>query len=137
MQVLYPVFAMFLLTTVVAFRLGGMRYAAVKKRTVDARYYRAYRDYEEPEHLRVLSRHLINLFEQPVLFYLGIVIAYMTGQTGVALVAVAWIFVLFRYLHSYIHLTSNVVIWRFRVFILSWLALVAFWALLFVNLVSK
>ena len=39
-----------------------------------------------------------------------------------------------RFVHSYVHLTSNVLIVRFRVFALSWLTLAAMWVMLGIQL---
>lgn len=52
------------------------------------------------------------------------------GATGTALVALGWAYVALRVLHSAIHVTTNKVRWRFRVFAASWLVLIAYWAVL-------
>jgi hypothetical protein len=133
-QILIPLFAMFALTAVAVFRLGLMRLRAVRARQVDLRFYREYRGYEEPERLRIASRHVINLFEAPTLFYVVCLMTFVTGQTSGLLVGLAWAYVVLRGVHSYVHLTSNVVVLRFRVFVASWLVLVAMWMLLGVRL---
>jgi len=92
---------------------------------VDPKYYSLYLG-QEPEELRVISRHVINLLEVPPIFYIGAVIAFVTGQGGTILLALAWAYVALRLAHSAIHLGGNVVIWRFRVFVLSALVLTAF-----------
>jgi hypothetical protein len=47
----------------------------------------------------------------------------------VVLVSLAWLYVALRFVHSYVHLTSNIVLRRFRVFIVSMLTLMAIWAI--------
>jgi len=136
MNVLYPVFAMFVLTISVVMRLAAMRFAAVKQGKVSPKYYEAYLG-EEPLHLRVTSRHLSNLLEVPMLFYVGCVLAFVTHQSGVLVVALAWAYVALRVIHTLIHLGSNVVIWRFRVFALSLLVLIALWLVLFIGLAAR
>lgn len=136
MAILYPVFAMVLLTAVALFRLGFMRSRAVERREVEFGYYKTYQAGAEPEHLAAISRHVVNLFETPVLFYVATILAYVTSQTGWLMVALAWAYVAARAVHSWIHLTSNVVIWRFRVFIVSWLILLAMWVALGAALVT-
>lgn len=137
MSILLPVFAMFLLTVVCVFRLGYLRYTAVRRGEVDARYFRLYRGYEEPENLRVHSRHLVNLFETPVLFYAIAIIALVTGQGGLLPVILAWIYVALRYGHSWVHLTSNRVLFRFRLFALSMLVLVLLWLTVFAGILLR
>lgn len=134
-RILYPIFAMFLLVAIVLVRLAQMRLAALGRREVSVKYYRAYRDGEEPEALRVVSRHFVNLFELPVLFYVGVILAYVTNQANAWLVGCAWAYVAARYLHSYVHLTSNNVVVRFRLYMLSGLVLLVLWGSLLVQLV--
>ncbi len=80
------------------------------------------------------SRHISNLFETPVLFYVIILMAFLTGQTGDVLLGLSWAFVALRFIHSYVHLTSNVVLTRFRMFVLSMLVLSALWVVVLTNI---
>lgn len=137
MNILLPVFAMFLLTFICAFRLGYLRYTSVVRGEVDGRYYRAFQGYDEPEKLRVHSRHLVNLFETPVLFYVIAVIAFVTGQNGVTPVTLAWLYVAVRCSHTWVHLTSNKVRVRFRLFTLSMLVLMVLWIVVFAGILLR
>ena len=136
MNVLYPVFAMFVLTISVAMRLAALRYSAVSKGKVNGKFYEAYVG-EEPEYLRVTARHLTNLLEIPVLFYIGCLLAFVTHQSGALIVGLAWAYVLLRVIHTLVHLGSNVVLTRFRVFALSVFVLVALWVTLFIGLAAR
>ena len=133
--ILYPVFAMFLLVAVVLSRLRRMRFAAVRKGDVKASFYRAYPEGGEPEVLRVVSRHFTNLFEMPVLFYVGVILTYVTHQVSWWMIGLAWGYVVLRYLHSWVHLTGNDVRTRFTVYFASAFVLLLMWASLFVRLV--
>lgn len=136
MAILWPAFALFALTMIVVARLARMRFAAVAAGRVEPRFYKSYRGDGEPEEVAVTARHVINLYEMPTLFYAGVAIAFAAGRTDLLLVVLAWTYVGFRFLHSAIHLSSNRVRWRFRVFALSWLALLSFWVTLGVRLAS-
>lgn len=136
MNVLYPVFAMFVLTISVVMRLALLRFGAVKQGKVSPKYYEAYQG-EEPLHLRITSRHLSNLLEVPLLFYVGCLLAFVTHQSGVLVVALAWTYVALRVIHTLVHLGSNVVLWRFRVFALSIFVLVGLWLTLFIGLAVR
>ncbi|MCB1845700.1 MAG: MAPEG family protein [Halioglobus sp.] len=127
MNVLLPSFLLFALTMFVQFRLGILRFAAVKSGEVDPELYRSYEGYPEPERLRVHSRHLVNLYEAPLLFYVITIIAFITGNAGTMPVVLAWMYVILRCLHSYVHLTSNRVMLRFRLFLASLAVLIALW----------
>ncbi len=137
MYILYPVFAMMALTIFCMVRLGMLRWAAVNKGEVDPRYFSLFRGYEEPEKLAAYSRHISNLFETPVLFYVISVMAFLTGQSGDLLLGLAWAFVALRFVHSYVHLTSNVVLTRFRIFVLSMLVLSSLWVVVLTSIMRQ
>lgn len=134
MQIIYPAFAMIALTIFCMVRLGFLRWVAVKKGEIDPRFFVLYRGYEEPDKLAAYSRHVANLFETPLLFYVIILTAFVSGQSGNWLLGLAWTYVVLRFCHTYVHLTSNVVITRFRIFMLSILTLTALWAVVLTNL---
>ena len=137
MNILYPIFAMMALTIYCMVRLGLLRSAAVRRGEVDPRYFSLYRGYEEPEKLAAYSRHIVNLFEAPLLFYVIILTAFVTGQSGNWLLGLAWAYVGLRFIHSYVHLTSNVVLTRFRIFVFSMLTLSALWAVVLTNIMRQ
>ena len=137
MQILYPAFAIMALTIFCMVRLGLLRWAAVRSGEVDPKFFILYRGYDEPEKLAVYSRHVVNLFEAPMLFYVIILTAFVTGQSGTWLLALAWTYVALRYFHSYVHLTSNVVLTRFRIFVISMLTLTTLWAVVLTNIMRQ
>jgi hypothetical protein len=132
--ILYPVFAMVLLVAIVLVRMARMRFSAVARGEMSARFYRTYAEGEEPEHMRVVTRHFVNLFEMPVLFYVVVILTYVTDQVGYWMIGCAWGYVGLRYLHSWVHLGSNDVLLRFRIFFASGMVLWAMWATLLVQL---
>lgn len=136
MNILFPIFALVALTLGVMLRLAYLRYTAVVSRKVDPEYYTAYQG-EEPAYLAVTSRHLINLMETPVLFYLACIVAFISNHTGSTVVLLAWSYVALRLAHSFIHLGSNNVLWRFRCFILSVAVMASMWVILFLGLISR
>lgn len=133
--ILYPVFALFYLTAGVLLYMGVTRFGAVRKQTMSAEFYRTYDKGEEPEHMRKITRNFINLFEVPVLFYTGVALVYVSHQVNYWMIGCAWVYVALRYLHSYIHLTSNDVLTRFRVYITSGLVLLVMWTSFLVAIV--
>lgn len=137
MNILYPAFVMFALTAFVQVRLGMKRTAAVRSGRVNPKYYRTYQGGEEPEDLQVYSRHLLNLYEAPVLFYTILIIASITGQAGTVPVLLAWAYALARLAHSYVHLGSNKVLLRFRLFLVSLLILAALWSVVFIGMLIR
>ena len=67
-----------------------------------------------------------HLMEQPTLFYAIAISLALLGGGGVWInVLLAWLYVGLRVLHSLIQATVNVVVWRFLVFFLASLCLLA------------
>lgn len=71
-----------------------------------------------------------NLFELPVLFYLALTIAALTGQVTTLVLILAWLFVGFRVLHSAIHCGYNKVVHRFQAYLAGGIALWILWGVL-------
>jgi hypothetical protein len=69
------------------------------------------------------SDNLKNLFELPAIFYALVLYLYVTSQADVLYVGAAWVFVGFRFLHSGVHCTINIVVLRFWLYCISALAL--------------
>lgn len=82
------------------------------------------------------SDNLINLFEMPVLFYVGVITTYVTGLADTAFLVLASSYVFLRYVHSFIHATYNQVHQRFIIYIVSTLVLWAYWILLASDLIQ-
>jgi hypothetical protein len=68
------------------------------------------------------SDNLKNLFEIPVLFYALALYLFARGQVDTVYVSAAWIFVVFRVLHSAVHCTFNRVMLRFYLYLIATLA---------------
>ena len=137
MQILYPTFAMMALTMFCMVRLGLLRWVAVSRGEIDPRFFRLFRGYDEPEKLAAYSRHVVNLFEAPLLFYVIVLTAFVTGQSNNWLWGLAWAYVALRFFHSYVHLTSNVVLIRFRIFVVSMLTLSTLWVVVLTNIMRQ
>lgn len=68
-----------------------------------------------------------NLFELPVLFYLGLVVAALSAQTDALTLALAWLFVIARIAHSAIQCGYNKVMHRFYAYAAGGFVLWALW----------
>ncbi len=116
-------------------RMRSLRFGAMRQGEVGVAYCRAFAEGTEPEPLRVVSRHFSNLFEMPVLFYVAVLMTYVTRQVTWGLVGCAWLYVALRYAHSAVHLTVNDVIVRFSLYFASVLVLFVMYATLLIQLV--
>ena len=71
------------------------------------------------------AHNYIHLMEQPTLFYAIALTLATIGQGDGINAMLAWAYVGLRILHSIIQATLNIVIYRFAVFVLASLALIA------------
>lgn len=124
----YPMAAMVLLTFVILITMFRRRVSAVRAGSVDATYYKTYQGSVEPRETAALSRHFVNLFEAPVLFYVACVTAMVTGISGALIIILAWAYVALRVVHTIIHIGSNRIPYRIMAYFCSWLVLLAMWA---------
>ena len=65
------------------------------------------------------SDNLKNLFELPTVFYAVVLYLYATSQVDAGYVVAAWVFFLFRALHSAVHCTFNFIPLRFALYVIS------------------
>lgn len=126
----YPMAAMVLLTAVVLVRMVRGRFAAVKGGEVDVRFYKTYQGDTEPRAAAQNTRHFVNLFENPVLFYTACVVAMVMGQGTGPIVWLAWAYVACRVAHAVVHLGSNRIPPRMMVYGAGWVVLLAMWGVL-------
>ncbi|HET8545372.1 MAG TPA: MAPEG family protein [Pseudolabrys sp.] len=94
----------------------------------------ALREPNWPPHVLQIANAAHNQLEIPVLFYVLTVLAIITRHADVLFVAMAWIFVLMRIVHAYIHVTSNRVPRRGAVFGLCLLVLILMWVIFAVRI---
>jgi hypothetical protein len=87
-----------------------------------------------PGAVSIPNRHVMNLLELPVLFYVACLTLYMTKSVDMVSLQLAWGYVALRFGHSVVHLTYNKVLHRFAVFALSNLVLAVIWIRLFLTL---
>ncbi|MEX3007525.1 MAPEG family protein [Hoeflea sp. TYP-13] len=74
----------------------------------------------EPEPTATVARNLVNQFELPFLFYAVCLALYMVNGVNYAIIILAWIFVLSRIGHSWIHITTNDLRLRRPIFIVGY-----------------
>lgn len=125
---LMPLFAQVLLTFIVLFTLASQRLAELKTRRINPQKVdirsRAQTVFEKAA---ATSDNLQNQFETPILFYLAILLTMALMIQDSVIVVMAWLYVMLRYVHCFIHLTHNNVRHRFAVFFLSVIALLTIW----------
>jgi hypothetical protein len=130
----WPAVAMAALTFVVAVRMFRTRMAQLRREKIRLQSVATSKDVVEKLTDSRGADNFRNLFELPVLFYLGLVIAAQTAQVNWLTLTLAWLFVVTRIVHSYIQCTYNRVKHRFYAFVSGFFTLCAFWLVLAIGL---
>ncbi|WP_105381574.1 MAPEG family protein [Neorhizobium alkalisoli] len=123
---LWPMIAHAALVFFLYWLLSRRRFTAVRSGSAEAGQFRENR--QEPPESLLVHNNLRNQFELPVLFHAVCLALYVSTADNWATVALAWIFILSRCAHSYIHITSNRLRYRRPLFIVGFVALAAMWA---------
>lgn len=126
-SLVYPMFAMVVLTFVILVTLFRSRAGFVREGKVSATYFKTYQEGTEPEASAKLARHFANLFEAPTLFYVACLSAMIVGQSTLLLNLLAWLYVVLRGAHAFIHTGSNKLNHRIVVYFSSWVVLLLMW----------
>jgi hypothetical protein len=128
LNIIWPIFAMVLLTFAVWFTLFIQRLGHIKRNPPDATDFatgEAAGRYFQP--VEMPAANLANLFEMPVLFFALMPLLIYTHQASAAQVVLAWLFVALRAVHSFIHIGPKKVPQRFMVYLASCAVLLAMW----------
>jgi len=116
-HIFFPVVALILATLVFTAFMGITRVKAARTGGVDYRIFKVYRNKENmPDRMLKISNHYDNLMTMPVLFYVIAIVIYVTDNVDKAFLILAWLYVLTRIVHSFIHLGKNHPLKRFFAF---------------------
>lgn len=130
---IYPMFALVLLTFVV----GGITFVAriksVRTGQVKPSYYKIMQSTDVPEALIQKSNNFTNLFQIPTLFYAAGCLIITLGLESDLIIILSWLFVITRIAHSYIHITYNHIIHRIIAFMLGNLCVLLLWITIVLN----
>ena len=126
--IILPLLTMVFLTFAVWIYLFALRIPETTRKRIDLQ---DLQDRTEAHKLLTVSaaasNNLKNLFEMPVLFYVGVMLAVVLLIQDAMLIQLAWGFVIFRIVHSIVQCTYNRVMHRFLVYIISSIFLLLMW----------
>jgi hypothetical protein len=131
--VLLPLFVQVALTFVLLFWTGNVRVRAVRSGEAKVRDI-ALRQPNWPTKPTQIANAYENQFETPVLFYVLTILAWMTRQADLLFVVMAWVFVVMRLFHAYVHVTTNHVSRRFAFFAAGAVVLALMWVIYMVRM---
>lgn len=121
-------FAMVLLTFAVFVKLFASRLQFTRRGRIKPSYFKTYQRGDEPEASAKLARNFINLLEVPTIFYTVCLLAMLTGASSVLMNVLAWLYVIFRVAHTFVHTGANKLKPRIAAYFGSWIVLMLMWA---------
>jgi hypothetical protein len=133
--VLLPLFVEVVLTFGLLFWLAPLRRGAFKKGVVRESDI-ALGQKAWPQRTQQIANSFDNQFQLPVLFYVLTILSIVTHHADLLFVVLAWIFVLARLVHAYVHTTSNRVLVRGGFYGVGAFALALMWLIFIVRILA-
>jgi hypothetical protein len=130
--VLLPLFVQVILTFLLYYWMAYHRVTLIRSGAVHPRDI-ALREPNWPPRVLQIANAAHNQLEIPILFYVLTILAIVTRQADIVFVVLAWIFVLSRLWHAWIHITHNKVPVRGPVFGIGLLALMIMWLIFMIR----
>lgn len=124
---LEPMFALVMLTFLIMVVTFRSRMSAVRAGKLPINYFALMQGQDLPDRVAKSTRNFNNLFEVPVLFYVGALAYLVMDLEASTPILCAWLFVAARVLHSIIHITYNNVLHRLIIFGLGNLCVLVMW----------
>ena len=134
--VFLPVVIQILLTVYLFVRLAVARAAAARQGLVNEER-RALHDDAWPDSVIQVNNCVRNQFETPVLFYVLVILLWLTNSVNLYVHVFAWAYVFSRIVHASIHVGSNDVPRRRTVFIFGGMNLIALTIILMYSIVAS
>ena len=132
-MMLAPLFVLVLMTFVIGFLLAGLRGPALTRGEVRPEQV-SLREPNWPSRALQVGYSFQNQFELPLLFYVLTILAIISKHADFLFVVMAWIFVLTRLAHAYVHCTSNNLRVRGSLFGIGALVLMIMWLIFMVRI---
>lgn len=132
--ILYPVFVQVFLVYVVMTMMSFARRRSVVDRSPEKMKAIALGKFEWSDDAAKCAANYGNQFEIPVLFYAVVAFALIVKGADTIMIVLAWVFVLSRILHSYIHLGSNRIRVRMPVFAFGTVIVMSMWIRLMLHI---
>lgn len=134
-MILLPLFVLVLLTFVLTFSVPFVSVPLLRRGEVRADDVNL-RQLNWPRPIQQVNNSYTSQFELPVLFYVLTILALITKQADLLFVVLAWVFVLARLVHCYIHVTSNNVSVRGPVFGIAAITLAIMWLIFIIRILA-
>ena len=127
-SVLLPLFVQVALTFVLLLWTGNARVASLKRKETKVSDI-ALGEGNWPTRVMQIGNNYNNQLQLPVLFYVLVILAWITRKADLLFVVLSWVFVISRIVHAYVHTTTNEMQVRFYAFASGAAVLLIMWAI--------
>lgn len=127
--ILLPMFVQVLLTFFLLFWMTGLRLQALRRGLVRPEAV-SLREANWPPRVMQIANAFHNQLELPILFYVVMLLGLETRTLDVFILVLAWMFVIARIVHVWIHVTDNRLEHRTPVFLIGAIALLLIWIII-------
>jgi hypothetical protein len=125
--ILFPMICLILITGGMGVAMLAARYRAVREGALSVSYFKYNQGGKPPEYLLRLTHHFHNLLETPLLFYFVLVVILLLEKVDLIYLALAWLYVVSRIAHAWVHLRSNNILHRKNAYLISYLLIFSLW----------
>lgn len=132
-MILAPLFVLVVMTFVLGFMLAASRTPPLLSGEIKPDDI-SLRQPNWPKRVLQIGYSFQNQYELPVLFYVLTILAMITKHADLLFVVMAWIFVLTRLAHAFVHVTSNNLRARGAIFGIGALVLAIMWIIFIVRI---
>ncbi len=119
----------------VYFPMGRARISVIKSGKASAYDFKLPKQ-KEPGEIAHLGNAVSNQFELPVLFFVVCLATHSASLVDAPMLFAAWLFVILKAVHTTVHITSNKLKYRFRLFAVSLFVVLAMWVWFAIRLVA-
>lgn len=113
--ILWPAIAQIILILIMYVVLAARKANAVRSGNVNLRD-TALDNKAWPDAVLKVSNNIDNQFEIPIVFFVLCLLFHGIAQVDIWVLSLAWAYVVSRYVHAYVHVNSNYVPLRLRIF---------------------
>jgi len=131
-----PMFAQVALTFGLLFWMAFLRIGAIRNGLVQPQAI-ALREPNWPPRATQIANAFHNQLETPLMFYALILLALQTRTADSILLVLSWLFVLTRFAHAYVHVTSNRIDRRGPLFVIGATGLCLMWIIVFARILLQ
>lgn len=134
--ILFPVFALILLTFIVQTRMGFCRVRAASRGRVELKDI-ALNSQAWPDDVIKVGNNFNNLLQVPVLFYVLAAFLLITRSVDYLQIVLAWVFVASRVVHTLIHIGANNVLHRLFAYAFGNVVVIVMWVYFAFHIISR